>query len=358
MIRQGVLAAVVTLPPSAHSSSRTLTDLWVISRRHKRGEDVLFSDASTVDPASEGSYRAVTHTVANWLDGVRDVDDSRFVRVNPMELLGPTVILDPQYWCARAATPTASSELIAEVEKTADLVRRALEAAAAKSLPPIPLLPATPPSITVREARDDGLLSVVPRPTRPSSDSRKLSASRAELEGNVISIRAAEAMRTEQYSALKTVQDPAPQAETADDDLVAESVSKSTVRAGDVLVWATSDHEVRAVVCPVSGGTASSVVTVLRCGAELNAGYLALVLSAGRNAIHTTGSTTAMIRALDLQLPLVPLAKQQQIAEYVATAGSLSALAQSISAVADIYVGQLADALGSGAVTIDEAADD
>lgn len=348
MIRQGVLAAVVTLPPNAHPSSRMLTDLWVISRRYGRGEDVLFGDMSNLDPAHDGSYAAAFKVVGQWLDDRSDIDDPRFVRVNPIELLDQTVKLDPQYWCARAKTPTESDDLIAKVEQTALIVRRALQGAAANGFPSTPLVPATTSSITVRDACNDGLLTVVPRPPRSSGDSRRLSANRAALEG-IISIPAAETMRREQYE---------PHVEPAATGRVSESISDATLRAGDVLVWATSDHEVRAVVCPRTGGTTINAITALRCGPGLDPTYLALVLSAGRNAIHTTGSTTPVVRAMDLLLPLVPLEKQQQIAKYTNTAGQLSSLAQSISTMAGIYVEQLADALGSGAVTIDETADD
>lgn len=349
MIRQGVLAAVVTLPPNAHPSGRILTDLWVMSRRHGRGEDVLFGDLSTVDPAQDGSYATAFKVVGDWLDGPSAIDDSRFVRINPMELLDQTVKLDPQYWCARAKTPTESEELIAKVEEMSALVRRALEDAAAKGFPSAPLLPATSSSITVRDARDDGLLIVVPRPPRSSGDLRRLSAERAALVEGIVTIPAAETMREQQYER---------DIEPADAVHLPESLPDATLRAGDVLVWATSDHEVRAVVCPRTGGTATNAITVLRCGSALDPTYLALVLSAGRNAIHTTGSTTPIVRAMDLLLPLVPIAKQQQIAEYVNKAGQLSALAQSISNVADIYVDRLADALGSGAVTVDDRAHD
>lgn len=345
MIRQGVLAAVVTLPPNAHPSGRMLTDLWVISRRHGRGEDVLFGDLSTLDPAQDGSYATAFKVVGDWLDDHGAIDDSQFVRINPMELLDQTVKLDPQYWCARAKTPTDSEDLITNVEEISDLVRRALKAAAAEGFPSAPLLPATSSSITVRDARDDELLTVVPRPPRTSGDSRRLSAGRAPLEG-IISISAAEAMREQQYD--RGIEQP------ADATHLPESLPDATLRAGDVLVWATSDHEVRAVVCPCTGGTATSAITVLRCSPDLNPTYLALVLSAGRNAIHTTGSTTPMVRAMDLLLPLVPITKQQQIAEYVNKAGQLSSLAQSIASMADIYVDRLADALGSGAVTVDD----
>lgn len=349
IIRQGVLAAVVTLPPKAHPSGRLLTDLWVISRRDGRGQDVLFGDLSTLDPAHDGSYSAAFKVLGDWLDGPGAIDDPRFVGVNPMELLDQTVNLDPQYWCAREKTPTDAEELIANVEDVSALVRRALETAAAKGFPTAPLLPAISTSITVREGRDVGLLTVVPRPPRSAGDSRRRTANQAAPEG-VITISAAETMREQQYDS--DVEPP----EVAH---LAESLPESTLRAGDVLVWATSDHEVRAVVCPRTGGTATSAITVLRCGAELHPTYLALVLSAGRNAIYTTGSTTPVVRALDLLLPLVPIAKQHQIADYVNKAGRLSSLAQSISNMAGHYVDHLADALGSGAVTVDDdTADD
>lgn len=343
MIRQGALAAVVTLPPNAHPSSKMLTDLWVISRRHKRGQDVLFGDISTLNPTHDDTYADAFTTVNKWLDNPGEIDDPRFVRINPIELLDQTVKLDPQYWCARAKTPTKSKELIAKVEKASAIVRHALEEAAAHGFPSTPLIPSTTSSITVREARADGLLTVVPRPPRSSGESRRITADRAALEG-IISIAAAETMREQQYEALDD--QPADAAHTP------ESLPDTTLRAGDVLVWATSDREVRAVVCPRTGGTATSAITVLRCGAELDPTYLALVLSAGRNAIHTTGSTTPVVRAMDLLLPLVPITKQQQIAKYVDTAGLLNSLAKIITDMAGTYVDYLADALGSGAVTV------
>ena len=61
---------------------------------------------------------------------------------------------------------------------------------------------------------------------------------------------------------------------------------------------------------------------------------------------------------MDLQLPVVPIVTQQKIASTAARARLIGSLAQSISTIVEIYVGQLADALGSGAVTVNVPADD
>ncbi|WBP94037.1 hypothetical protein O6072_20245 [Mycolicibacterium neoaurum] len=167
-----------------------------------------------------------------------------------------------------------------------------------KGFPAVPLIPATPTSIIVREARDAELLTVVPRAAR-GPNAPRVSAKLA----NVITIDAAEVMRSNQYD---------PQELPAADGYYTD---ESAVINGDVLVWATDDLEVHAVVSPVTSRAVSNAITVLRCGPDLDPSYLALVLCASRNAIYTTGSSTPTLRVLDLLLPVISITEQRQIAD-------------------------------------------
>lgn len=112
------------------------------------------------------------------------------------------------------------------------------------------------------------------------------------------------------------------------------------------------------MVWRADSGTASPGLTVLRCGPELDPDYLALVLTAGRNNVYTTGSTTAALRALDLLLPVIPITDQRRIVEHIRSVETTASLTQMIALLIEQgYVKQIADALGSGSLTIVESAD-
>jgi len=73
------------------------------------------------------------------------------------------VVLDPQYWCARAGTPTSPDELIAVVDQTTATLADACVAIVAAEPPDCPPLPDRLPMITVRDARDRDLIEFVRR---------------------------------------------------------------------------------------------------------------------------------------------------------------------------------------------------
>lgn len=340
LIRQGVLAAVVTLPANAHPSSKVLSDLWVLTRRRERGAAVLMVDYSLVDPADATAFVTLRRELSDWLDGGPSptsddgefhfyMVDASYVDVVPIELLGPTVILDPQYWCARAGTPTSADELISVVyEKTAALADSSVAVIGAEAPDPN-LSPDRLPMITVRDARDRELLEIIRRTT-------------ASKELPTLKVADAEAMRRGDY------------AETdASEHVHGGQLPASAVREGDVLVWASSDRQIRAVKCTTSGVVPSSMITVLRCGPELDPDYVALAIAAGVNAVHATGSTIPTLRSLDLTLPLVSTHRQREIADLVRTARELAQAARRIVNAADAFEQALADAVGSGAVAID-----
>lgn len=204
LIRQGVLAAVVTLPANAHPSRKGLSDLWVLTRRRKRTADVLMVDYSAVEPDDEDAYETLRHELSAWLDFggpaiIPDEEDgaphlrfvgvdARYVDVDPIELLGPTVVFDPQYWCARAATPTSADELISVVDEKANALSAARVAMTAAETPDCHLSPDRLTMITVRDARESELLEIV----------RRIGASK---EQPTLTPGVAEAMRRGDYTA-------------------------------------------------------------------------------------------------------------------------------------------------------------
>ena len=339
LIRQGLLSAVVTLPQDAHPSSKGLLDLWVLDRRRERAANVLMVDYSYVDLSEEDGYATLSYGLHNWLDGrfpeMADETerhlhfyprDAFYEEVDPISLLGPTVILDPQYWCVRKATSTGAAELIAAVDDaTTDLTDKC------DSLLTLEIPDCQPRSdlltmITIRDARDEGLIQVV----------RRTSASK---NWPTLTVADAEAMRHGDHPEI-----------TAPEAGVSDQPPEGAVREGDVLVWATPDRRVRSAICTVTGLVPKNGITILRCGPELDPGYVALALAAGRNAVHTTGSTIPTLQVLELSLPLIPIESQRQIAEHTRTVRELADAAHQIARAADVFEQALSDAVGSGLV--------
>jgi hypothetical protein len=122
------------------------------------------------------------------------------------------------------------------------------------------------------------------------------------------------------------------------------------VREGDVLVWAASDRRVRSAICTVNGLVPESAITILPWGPKFDPGYVVLALAAGRNAVHTTGSTVPTLRVLELALPLIPIEWQRQIAEHTRAVRELADAARKVAHAADVFEQALSDAVGSGLV--------
>lgn len=348
LIQLGLVSAVVTLPPNAHPSSKTVSDLWILSMHRQPGAEVLFVDYSAVDPTDKKNYSVVAHVLANWLDdGPTDLstlpeNDPRFAATDPVGLLGKTVILDPIYWCARAATPTSASELIGAVEEAATALDRARQSLIGAHMPAWTLSPDQSAMITVRDARDDELLEIVRRGVQRKDGL-------AGIGRRVLHVADAEAMRrgeTVEFDDNSTLgRDPFTHLEY--------------LQAGDVLVWVTPDREIRTTVCTVSGVAPSGSITALRCHREaLDPHYLAQVLSAGHNTIHIIASNINGLRSMELSFPLISIDQQRQVACYAEAAVRIMTDAHDVAAAAAAFQRALADAAGSGSVAICPKGDD
>lgn len=346
LIQRGLLAAVVTLPSNALPTSKSAPHLWILSNRREPVANVLFADYSTLNPSDADGYGDLAHTLCNWLDDpssqtVLPTDDPRFVAVTPIKLLGPTVILDPQYWCAHVATPTSAPELIEMVEAAAATLDQARQSVLAAGIPTSRLVPDRAAIVTVREAREDMWVKMIRRGAG-RRDHKSALDDVAGTEPPKLRIQDADLMwRGEdgvmRYADAKASPDPHSQ--------------RNLVEPGDVLVWATPDRQVRATVSTVGGFVPSHEITVLRCDPEkLNPYYLALSLAAGRNSVHITASNTPGLRPLDLSFPLIPMEQQIQLANHAQAVYRLQAAAQTVASAAAAYWQALADATGSGSV--------
>ncbi|WP_133054457.1 N-6 DNA methylase [Mycolicibacter algericus] len=353
LIQLGALAAIVTLPPNANPDSKTLCDLWILSKRQASGADILFVDYSAGDATDVKDYALLASALCDWIDdGPLESSerlpegDPRFVPISPIKLLGQTVTLDPLFWCARAASPTSAPELIDAVEQAAAALDGARHTLIAADTPPCLLVPDQQALITIRAARGDGLLDIVrrgipPQGGRDASDNR--------IERPILRVADVEAMwRGEpvEYDVdSKFGRDP--------------FTHLQFVRHGDVLVWVTPDRQIRATVCTVSGLAPSGSITALRCNPEeLDPVYLALTLAAGHNAMHITGSNLPGLRGLDLSFPLISIDRQRQLAHYAQTAQQVMTAARNVAAAAEAFQQALADAAGSGSVAIATEAGD
>lgn len=332
LIQQGLLAAIVTLPANAQPSSKSMAHLWILSRRHARGGEVLFGDYSMVDPADDDAYGNLSTVLAGWLDeGPFDLpDDHRFVIESPVRLLGRTVNLDPLYWCARAGTPTSATELIGAVEQAADGLVAARKSLVEADVPACSLSPDQLTMWTVGDAREDGLLQVIRRPVQ-SKGLASISVQDAEAirRGELPEFNDAAFLDANKYGGL------------------------GSVAVGDVLIWATFDRQIRTTVSTISGPVPVGSLTIIRCTpVDLDPAYLALTLAAGRNAIHITGSTLPGLRISELTFPLVSLQEQRQIAAQTDAAKRILHFSRAFAAAVETFHQALADAAGSGSVGI------
>ena len=356
LIQQGLIAAVITLPPNAHFATKILSDLWVLSNRRPASADILFVDFSTADPSEDGVYAELGHVLGNWLDSPDPEvlpDDSRYAVVTPLKVLGATVNLDPLYWTARAATPTSAPALIAAVNDASLTLTRARQELVAEELPDWALSADRVDMMTVRDARDDMWLQII-RGNRTSyeiPDGAGLS-----YKPKPLMIKDAELIwhgehvdtRDRDIAAIKVKAE----------ELKAEYIPPTEheiVRPGDVLVWATPDRQIRATVSTVGGLPAAAYPAVLRCDPDkLDPHYLALTLATGRNAIQVSGTATPTVRALDLAFPAIPPDQQRQFAHHAQAAQQMMVAARHIAEAAAALRQALADAAGSGSVGITE----
>ena len=332
LLQQGLLSAIVTLPANALPSGKIMSHLWILSRRRKPGGDVLFVDWSMADPTDVGAYKDLSKVMYGWLDdGPFEVpDDPRFITESPVRLLGRTVNLDPLYWCAKAATPTAAPELIDAVRQATNAINVARTGFIGADVPVCPLAPDNLTMWTLGDARDQDLLQVIRRPVQ--------SKGLAELR-----VKDAEAMRRGEHVEFS---------ETPMLD-VASFGDNGVVAVGDVLVWATFDRQIRTAVCTVAGPVPTSSVTVIRCTpGAIDPHYLALVLASGGNAVHITGSTIPSVRWSELSFPLVSIQHQSEIASYSDAAKRLLTASQAVASAVEEFHQALADAAGSGAVRV------
>lgn len=338
LIRDGLLSAVVTLPQNAHPRSKGLLDLWVLDRRHERTANVLMVDYSYVDPSKEDAYAILVSELRHWLDGDFPImaeqgelhfyahEEVFWEEVDPIDLLGQTVILDPQYWCVRKSTPTAPTALIDAVDQATTNLADAQAEIFSAQVPDCQARPDLLTMVTIRDARDEGLLHVV----------RRTSAS---TESPTLTLAHAEAMRHGRQPTAK-VGEPG----------ISDQSPEDAVRQGDVLVWATTDRRVRTAISSATGLVPESAISILRCGPELDPGYVALAVAARRNAVHTTGSNVPKLRILELSLPRIPMERQRQIAKYMRTMRELADAARHVVHAADELEQALSDAVGSGKV--------
>lgn len=347
LIQNGLIAAIVTLPSNSLSSSKSTPHLWILSRRRKPNTDVLFVDYSTGGRSDPKPYGDLATTLRSWLgdpsrEAVVPAGDPRFVAVSPIELLGQTVILDPQYWCARASTPTSAHELIEMVEEATATLSRACLTVNSTDIPACPLVPDRPAIISVREAREDRWVKLIRRGVG-RRDNAIAPNHRNDAELPKLRIQDADLMWRGENGELRYLEFKS--------NSLYDPQTHNLVQPGDVLVWATPDRQVRATVSTAGGFLPSHEITVLRCDPQkLNPHYLALSLAAGRNGIHITASTLPGLRPLDLSFPLVPMDQQNQLASYAEAAIAIRAAAQSVASAAEALWQALADAAGSGSV--------
>ncbi len=344
LIQQGLLAAVITLPPHAHLATKTLSDLWVLSNRRPASADILFADFSTADPSEDGVYTQLGHVLGNWLDIPEPQalpEDSRYAVVTPLKVLGATVNLDPLYWTARAATPTSAPDLIAAVNDASLTLTRARQELVAEELPDWALSADRVDMMTVRTARDEEWLTLIRRTAGPRD--RKSTLENADEAAELPRLRIADAETMWRGGEVAD-------AENTDSQ---NPFTHHTVRRGDVLVWATPERQIRATVCTAAGLVHSPAITVLRCEPDkLDPHYLALTVATGRNAIQVSGTAIPTVRALDLAFPAIRPDQQRQFAHYAQTTHHIMAAAHHVAGAAAALHQALADAAGSGSVGI------
>jgi len=339
LVREGAVVAIVTLPANAYPLLKTPVDLWVLRRPTSELGPILFADMTDLDPTQAADYAGLGDLLLGWASESRVPDDDpRIAKVSVLDLLGPNVNLDPEYWSTRASTSASADELLKTVENASREVIELNSKVRSAALPNLPLTAQPAMVISVRQARDEDLLSVVKIPTMRERD--ELLETFFKPNSRFTAADAA-AMRAGNFVANESPVAAGGQA------------AEGTTQLGDVLVWVSSERTIDSTVCTVAGLRPVPSIAVLRTS-TFNPQFLAMVLQSRRNAVRATGKTGPALRVLELEIPHISRSHQNLLVAALESASEYSNAARTLASAVNAWQQAATDAMGSGMTTFEQ----
>jgi predicted DNA-binding transcriptional regulator AlpA len=342
MVGQGVIEAVVSLPPNTQLNTSIAVSILLLQKGANR-RDVLMVDVAnmvTGEPQKRSdreqdiakSFKhaiAAVHAWRNGGDGSTEVS----IAVSLADLMAPDAVLTPQRWLASLGEVTERDveSFVTDVEGA----RLAWAESQAKQ-PPVP----GPASVKVVEP--------VPLRTVPELG---LQVIRGDYVRSKPDLNEESSSPTTRVITLKSLRTGEPE----ELPLMAERVRKYPLRTleGDVLVSSVGSR-VNARVCREVGLEVDRNVTIVRgLGQAWDADFVAQQLMSDHNQAMLTGVTVLRVDVKQLLLPQLPLNVQREAGRVFREFTEFAGAARQSADRAEAYLAALRNATASGTLTVD-----
>jgi hypothetical protein len=318
LLRAGCVEAVIALPSKMLQHTAIPTALWVLQAADFSARDsVMMVDASSADPSAELARWAHTPPAQSASPGPERVT-SAVVDIEDL-ISDDDATLNPQRW---AETYSDTNEIAGRHHRASGEFAAALALLEDLSLQPAQSEFPQSHVVAVRQLEAQGVLRVL----------TKGRASAAAIDD--------EAPTDPRVVTTRMVRDglpPLPQ------DAVSEAGADAT-SSGDVLV--TTMRTIRAVV-DTSGGRIlrPGVIRIWLDPSQFDPQYVAACLCAGWNQRFQHGTVITHASIKDLQIPLIPLSAQRQVADDVQRLHRIDENARRVSAASGELAATLLDAV-------------
>lgn len=320
LLRSGWIEAVVLLPPKMLPHTGIQLALWVLRQAdHPSGTvPVLLVDGSdAVTPETR---------VASWLtlgEGCPVDDAPPYAPVQTMDLLADDAQLDPRRW---VQTPGSDPEdVAARFRNSHEALGEALAVLLDHAVVPVTHGPnATPRVLTVKELVQLGVASI---------QNGRAKLDDLDNEDGTLLVKPSDVRDGLPFLAAAAVERIAPMDEPDD-----------RTRAGDVLV--TTLNTVRAAVDELGGRILGNGVHRLRVDQkQCSPSFVAHCLGGSWNERFNKGSTIQRVDLRDLEIPMLPLWEQEQLANAVREVEQLARHAQAVAEAATSAAAAILDAV-------------
>jgi SAM-dependent methyltransferase len=316
LIRNGCVEAVVGLPGKMLPHTAIPLALWVLRR------PTPVDTASRVLLIDAAEEEAPESHIATWLQSADEHQEIPHVNVPVMDILAADSVLSPQRWIARTEhEPRDAARAYTEGRAAIGATMKDLQNVFASLQEPVET--ASSRVLTVGELIEHGVLDM-----RSGRSADRYEGLPAQVRGRIVT--AADVRDGNLYG-------------TAPNDGI-DGLPELT-RAGDVLV--TTMHTIRARVDETGLHIPSTGVYRLRIldhDALLDQ-YLAFALTGSWNARFQVGSTIQRAPIRNLEVPLVPIHDQRNIALATAATRLFSEKAAELAAQAETIGNALLDAV-------------
>jgi hypothetical protein len=342
MVGQGVIEAVVSLPPNTQLNTSIPVSILLLQKGAAR-RDVLMVDVSSMVGAESQkrsnreqdigkSFRQAIAAVQAWRNG-GDGSSEVSIAVSLADLMAPDAVLTPQRWLASLGEVTEREveSFVTDVEAArmawTDSVAQQPPVpapASVKAVEPAPLR--TLPELGLEVIRGD-YVSPKPDPDEESS-------------GPTVRVITLKSLRT---------------GEPEDLPLMAERIRKYPLRTlvGDVLVSSVGSR-VNARVCRESGLEVDRNVTIVRgLGHAWDADFVAQQLMSEHNQAMLTGVTVLRVDVKQLLLPQLPLQVQREAGRVFKEFAEFAGAARQSADRAEEYLTALRNATASGTLSVE-----